>query len=215
MAARTAYHHGDLRRTLLDAALDLIAEQGVAAVSLRGLARRAGVSHAAPAHHFTDKAGLFTAIAVEGHHLLADAMTAGTAAGGGPGHGARGAGDGDGTDAPAAVLRELGVRYVRFALDHPAHFDVMFRLDLCRADDPGLAAARERSGALLNSAVPGGPHGPRRRGYVLAAWSVAHGFATLWREGSLARSVGDGTPENYFEEAADVLFAPADPPAAG
>src|SRR5918994_1639788 len=68
------YHHGDLRRTLLAAAVDAIAESGPTALSLRDLARRAGVSHAAPAHHFGDKAGLLTALAAEGYELLGEAL---------------------------------------------------------------------------------------------------------------------------------------------
>ena len=74
MSQRATYHHGDLRRVLLDTAVELITERGTDAVSLRELARRAGVSHAAPAHHFTDKAGLFTALAVEGYGMLADSF---------------------------------------------------------------------------------------------------------------------------------------------
>ena len=62
----SSYHHGNLRRVLLDGALEAIAENGVAAMSLRDVARRAGVSHSAPAHHFGDKAGVLTAIAIEG-----------------------------------------------------------------------------------------------------------------------------------------------------
>src|SRR5689334_25241030 len=100
------YHHGDLRRAILSAALDVIATDGPTALSLRDLARRAGVSHAAPAHHFKDKAGLLTAIAIDGYERLAVALEAGSS------------------------LLELGAAYVRFALDHPAHFEVMFSPDL-------------------------------------------------------------------------------------
>lgn len=75
--AKAPYHHGDLRRAVMAAAATLIAEEGVEAVSLREVARRTGVSHAAPAHHFGDERGLFTAIAAEGHDLLADALAGG------------------------------------------------------------------------------------------------------------------------------------------
>src|SRR6187549_1461323 len=68
------YHHGNLRRELVDAALEELAEHGPQDLSLRALARRAGVSHAAPTHHFGDKAGLLTAIAVEGYELLAESL---------------------------------------------------------------------------------------------------------------------------------------------
>ncbi len=71
---RAAYHHGDLRAVILTEAARLVAERGAEQVSLRELARGAGVSHAAPAHHFTDRRGLFTALATQGFRLLADAL---------------------------------------------------------------------------------------------------------------------------------------------
>ncbi|RKN43461.1 TetR/AcrR family transcriptional regulator [Micromonospora endolithica] len=166
------YHHGDLRRALLAAAVDGIGEAGPATLSLRDLARRAGVSHAAPAHHFGDKAGLLTAVAAEGFDLLAEALRA---ADGG--------------------LLELGVAYVGFAVEHRAHFDVMFRPDLHRPEDPDLRAARERSGAALRAGVASLPD--RRPtaddpdGDALAAWSIVHGFATLWLAGVLPQEIGD------------------------
>ncbi|MDX3349730.1 MULTISPECIES: TetR/AcrR family transcriptional regulator [Streptomyces] len=169
MAATRAYHHGDLRRSILSAALEVIRSDGVAAISLRDLARRAEVSHAAPAHHFKDKAGLLTAIATEGFELLAAALTA----------------------VPAGTthrLREMGVRYVEFALDHPAHFDVMFRPQLLHVGDPELTAARERASRALASGVEDLPDmraGLDARRAGLTAWSLAHGFATLQLGGSL------------------------------
>lgn len=162
-----SYHHGDLRRVLLDAAADAIAESGPAALSLRELARRAGVSHAAPAHHFGDKAGLLTALATQGFDLLADAL--------------RQAGD---------DLLDTGVAYVGFAVQHRAHFDVMFRPELYRPDDPELIAARARSGELLRGGVA--RHTGREPDTdALAAWSIVHGFATLWLSGALPPRVGD------------------------
>ncbi|MFI7575148.1 TetR/AcrR family transcriptional regulator [Micromonospora sp. NPDC049497] len=166
------YHHGDLRRALLAAAVEAIGEAGPGALSLRDLARRAGVSHAAPAHHFGDKAGLLTAVAAQGFDLLADALRA---ADGG--------------------LLEVGVAYVGFAVEHRAHFEVMFRSDLLRADDPELLAAQERSGAALHASVAGlpadRPTASDPQGDALAAWSIVHGFATLWLAGALPAEVGD------------------------
>jgi AcrR family transcriptional regulator len=104
------YHHGDLPRALLDAAVHAILEVGPAAVSLRDLARRTGVSHAAPAHHFGDKAGLLTAVATDGFQLLAATL-------------------GEAYQATGSFL-EVGVAYVRFAATHRAHFEVMFRPEL-------------------------------------------------------------------------------------
>jgi len=166
--AKESYHHGDLRRALLDAAAGAIAEDGPTALSLRDLARRAGVSHAAPTHHFGDKKGLLTALAAEGFDQLAAALWESRAATG--------------------SFLELGVTYVRFATTHRAHFEVMWRPDLYYGDDPVLAAARERSGSALSSGVaelPDGPAGADVQEAGLAAWSLAHGFATLWLSGAL------------------------------
>ncbi|MFC4106775.1 TetR/AcrR family transcriptional regulator [Micromonospora zhanjiangensis] len=181
MAATRAYHHGDLRRVLLGAAAEVIGESGPGALSLRDLARRAGVSHAAPAHHFGDKAGLLTALATQGFDLLADAL--------------RAAGD---------DLLEIGVAYVGFAVRHRAHFEVMFRPDLYRADDAELLAARNRTRRILRGGVA------RRTGQdpdvdALAAWSIVHGFATLWLSGALPSQVG-ADPEAAARAVARRLF---------
>ncbi|NWF29921.1 TetR/AcrR family transcriptional regulator [Streptomyces sp. PKU-EA00015] len=183
MRERT-YHHGDLRRAVLAAALDVISAEGPAALSLRDLARRAGVSHAAPAHHFKDRAGLLTAIAAEGYALLADAL------------------------AQAPDLRERGVAYVRFALAHPAHFQVMFQPDLYRTGDPGLLAAKERASAELRAGITtlGTTPDPRTAG--IAAWSLAHGFATLLLTHNLTAPLDDRDPEEMFRTLTGLLFTP-------
>ncbi|MEV8309630.1 TetR/AcrR family transcriptional regulator [Streptomyces flavidovirens] len=184
MSSRDTYHHGDLRRAVLAAALDVIRTQGPAALSLRDLARRAGVSHAAPAHHFKDRTGLLTAIATEGHDLLTAALS------------------------DAAELSEAGVRYVRFAVDHPAHFQVMFQPDLLRPADPELLAAKARSYEQLRAAVAALP-GDRTTDPELtgiAAWSAAHGFATLLLTHNLDRALGDRTPDEVFRALTAAVF---------
>ena len=178
------YHHGDLRRALLDAAAEAINEDGPSALSLRALARRAGVSHAAPTHHFGDKAGLLTALAVEGYDLLADELIEEWSA--------------------SHSFLEQGVAYVRFALRHRAHFEVMFRPDHYHAEDPDVIAARNRAGHALYAGVadrpaptpppPGSPGDTQPAGIReagLAAWSIAHGFATLWVSGAFPDLPGD------------------------
>ncbi|MEU5219097.1 TetR/AcrR family transcriptional regulator [Streptomyces sp. NPDC020807] len=176
------YHHGDLRQSVLAAALDAIAADGPAALSLRDLARRAGVSHAAPAHHFGDRTGLLTAIAAQGYDLLAEAL------------------------AGAPELRERGVRYVRFAADHPAHFQVMFQPDLLRADDPDLVAAKARASAELRAGVADLAGVPDTREAGIAAWSLAHGFATLLLTGNVDAALGGRAPEEYFRSLTGLLF---------
>ncbi|MBD0840836.1 MULTISPECIES: TetR/AcrR family transcriptional regulator [unclassified Streptomyces] len=179
------YHHGDLRRAVLTAALDVIAADGPSALSLRDLARRAEVSHAAPAHHFKDRTGLLTAIAAEGFGLLAAAL------------------------AEATDLRDSGVRYVRFAREHPAHFQVMFTPGLLRADDLELTTARALAADALRGAVAGvRPQEPGvdSRLAGVAAWSLAHGFATLLLSHNLDGPVGEQNPEEVFRILAALLF---------
>lgn len=160
---RRPYHHGDLRRVLLDTAVEVIAERGPTAVTLRDLARRAGVSHAAPTHHYGDKAGLLTAVAVQGYELLGEAL---------------------GRAAERGDFAEVGVAYVLFAASHPAHFSVMFRPELYRADDPALVAARTRTTALLRGGAEAS-FSTADRVPALAAWSLVHGLATLVRDGAV------------------------------
>jgi AcrR family transcriptional regulator len=190
------YHHGDLRQTLLAAAVDAIAQSGPARLSLRELARRAGVSHAAPAHHFGDKAGLLTAVAAEGYHLLADALPA-----------AQQAGD----------FLDTGVAYVRFAVDHRAHFEVMYRPDLYQPDDPAVAAGRRRAADALYGGVGTVTDTRDDSGIALAgaaAWCLVHGFATLWLNHALPAGLGTD-PEAAARAVAAVLFQGPDQPQEG
>jgi|SRR5919197_1430243 AcrR family transcriptional regulator len=174
------YYDGDLGRDLIDTALDLIAREGPSAVSLRSLARRLGVSHAAPANHFPDKAALFTAIATEGFELLAAAI--------------QDAARQLGPDATAAQrLAAAGRAYTSFAVGHRAHFEVMWQRDLLHQDDPGLAAAGDATFALLLGGVrdaqaEGWAAGADPDTVAYLAWSVVHGLAALWLGGSLQRA---------------------------
>ena len=190
--ARASYHHGDLRRTLLDAALDVIATSGPGHLSLRALARSAGVSHAAPAHHFGDKSGVFTAIATEGFELLYESQVRTS----------------EGMD-PAETLFPLAINYVLFAIEHPSHYEVMWREDLYDSGYPALVAARQRVFEVFYQSVAAGTGDlePREfRGAVAAAWSVVHGFATLWLGGNLSAFLGTD-PEAASDEVGRGLIA--------
>jgi AcrR family transcriptional regulator len=181
------YHHGDLPRVLLDTATQAILEVGPAAVSLRDLARRAGVSHAAPAYHFGDKAGLLTAVAAEGFERLTATLRE--------------------AYQTTGSFVEVGVAYVRFAVTHRAHFEVMFRPELYRTDDPDLVRARDAARSLLYppaAAVASSPDGDQVRAAV-AAWSLVHGLATLWLNRNLPPQLGDD-PEQITREVARYLF---------
>ncbi len=116
------YHHGDLPAALRSATAELIAENGPSGFSLREVARRAGVSHAAPAHHFGDTEGLLTSLAAEGYQTLADAMEEAA----------------EGVDDAMERMRRIGASYVRVARENPGHFAVMIQNDLVCGDDPTL-----------------------------------------------------------------------------
>jgi AcrR family transcriptional regulator len=173
----TPYHHGDLRRALIDAAVARVADGGPGAVSLRGLAAEVGVSHGAPVHHFGDKSGLFTAMATEGFELLTAEVTRAWEASG--------------------AFLDVGVAYVHFALSHKGYFEVMFRPDLLDHDDPGLAAAQLDAYAMLQGPVEAGRRGTSAESVfqaLLASWSTAHGLATLLLSGNLT-GVDLGDPD--------------------
>ncbi len=183
---RSNYHHGDLRAVLLGEAARLVAERGAEGVSLRELARGAGVSHAAPAHHFTDRRGLFTALATEGFLLLAEALI-----------------EARGDFAGAAVA------YVRFAIERPGHYRVMFDRALLDGTDAALAAAHAAAGAELARGVStlrdahalSDPAGAQ-----LAAWSLVHGFATLWLNDAVNAEVRQSDPAQTALRIARMLF---------
>jgi AcrR family transcriptional regulator len=130
------YHHGDLPNALRRAAVDVIDERGLGSFSLREVARRAGVSHTAPAHHFGDMRGLLTSVATEGFDALHGAMATVAA-----------------LADPAERLAALGEAYVELAHSHHAHCDVMFRMDVIDPDDPELLAAGMRAYGVLEGTV--------------------------------------------------------------
>jgi AcrR family transcriptional regulator len=177
-ARRRRYHHGDLRRALLDAALEIIEQEGVARLTLRGAARRAGVSHAAPKHHFGDLRGLHCAIAEEGFRGLRDHMRHAQAAEPGA--------------SPLRALKLAGVAYVDFATRRPGHFRAMFHPEVAeRSGRPALAEAAETAYTLLLAAVRDAQRAGEVRAHethdlALGAWSLVHGLAALAVDGLLA-----------------------------
>lgn len=172
---RGRYHHGDLRRALLDAALAVLTEADARALTLREVARRAGVTHAAPYRHFTDKEALLTAVAEEGFRTLTEVMREEVS---------RAAED------PVLRLEALGVGYVRFALGHPAHFEVMFGPELpWQQEECALQDAADGTFGLLLDSVQAGQATGKLRGteplpLALLCWSTVHGLATLLVHGN-------------------------------
>ncbi|MEM9188853.1 MAG: TetR/AcrR family transcriptional regulator [Myxococcota bacterium] len=174
--ARATYHHGDLQKALVRGALEVIDEKGVDGLSLRAVARKAGVSAAAPYHHFQNRAELLAGIAAEGFELLHRACADAKAA----------------TDPePIAQLTAMGTAYARFALANPGHFRVMFRPEISdRTEFPALEAVsapvfEELRQTVLDCQTAGHiPPGDHRRA-VMLAWSAVHGVSALLVDGPL------------------------------
>jgi AcrR family transcriptional regulator len=178
--SKQPYHHGDLKAVILEQAATLVAERGADGISLRELARAAGVSHAAPAHHFTDRRGLFTALAAEGYRLLAAALT----------------------DARPRFV-DAARAYVEFAIGHPGHYEVMFDRSLYDDADPELVVASAAAGAELTRGVGTLPDEHDPGAAALAAWSLVHGFSLLWLNEAVDTT---GDPIDTVERLAGILF---------
>jgi len=171
------YHHGELREALLDAAEWLLARRGAESLSLRDVARRAGVSHAAPYHHFSGLAELLAALAERSFAQLGAAMQAGI--------------DAHPGDARAQLVA-IAAAYVEFAKLRPARFRLMFGPVLAaRPRHPGLQRAADATFAvLLEAATRFDPAaGPL---LALSGWSLAHGVAHLALDGAFAGLPLDG-----------------------
>ncbi len=184
------YHHGALREALVRATESLLAERGAEGFSLREVARRAGVSPAAPAHHFGDAAGLLTAVASLGFAALTQALEAGDARGGAD---------------PRAALRGQGEAYVRFALQHPGRFRLMFRQGKLHVD----ASLEQRAKAAFDVLARGVqrafglaadmPMDDRQWNAVVALWSLVHGYAHLAIAGKFEPMGGEDGLEAYVQ----------------
>jgi len=174
---RDRYHHGDLRRSLIVAGREVLAERGVEALGLREVARRAKVSQAAPYHHFASKAELVSAIAQDGFDDFAEALRAGADAVGG---------------GALQRLTGMGLAYVRFAVGNPNLFRLLFRPELRGGMREGPAAeAMARAGSAayqvfldaVTAAVEDGSVQGSAEDVAVAALSIVHGLSTLLVDG--------------------------------
>jgi AcrR family transcriptional regulator len=166
---RTRYHHGALRQALLEAAESVLADAGVEGFTLRECARRAGVSHGAPAHHFGDVQGLLSELTADSFEALATLMGI-----------CRGAAASDGF----SQLEASGLAYLEYALAHPARFQLMFRSKLLDASHPRLVAAGGQAYAQLEETMAATSRDAGAPASLLGektalAWSIVHGVASL------------------------------------
>ncbi|MEU1546296.1 TetR/AcrR family transcriptional regulator [Nocardia sp. NPDC005745] len=177
MVTRTSYHHGALRDALLAACLRLIETEGLAAVSLRRVAREAGVSTAAPYHHFPDRAALLATLSTQGFQLLGTRLAAARAE----------------AETPMAALTALANAYVRFSREHPAYFRLMFRPELSQPDKhPDTMGAGDAAFGVLTDAIAECVRAgalPAAEADTLAVmfWGLGHGLASLWLDGQLEK----------------------------
>ncbi|MBC8163858.1 MAG: TetR/AcrR family transcriptional regulator [Roseiflexaceae bacterium] len=193
------YHHGDLRNALLVAGQQLLQEEGVAALDLRKVARRAGVSHAAPYRHFADKQALLAALAEEGFRLLTASILA-----------ARDSA----ANEPRTQLLAMARAYVHVAINAPDLTRIMFGGAIGdRAAFPTLYATSKESFIALSSVIEQGQHSgvivpgdPIR--LTLVTWSLMHGYAMLLVEGQIPGASGDpATLEADIERCIETLYS--------
>ncbi len=184
MTDHQAYHHGALRSTLLEDAAILLNEGGQDALSLRALARRAGVSPRAPYRHFADKEALLTALAVEAFAAFGEALAT--------------------ADAAAEPDRELEaqvIAYVRFGLQAPGRFRLMFGLRRVVTDEE-LITAKQGAFGVLQARIDllAGP-GEDSRAQAVGYWSLAHGLTVLFLDGRV-RDELDGSEHEIIQRVA-------------
>jgi AcrR family transcriptional regulator len=191
------YHHGDLAHALLEAVGDIVTEKGASGVSLREAARRAGVSHSAPAHHFGDKDGLMEAFGTQGWEMLAEELRTRFLETESQPHRVR--------------LAAMGRAYLEFAMDHPAHYEVMMRMmDDCEDPFAPIHQAAESAFAplalLVGQIVQDGiiPE-DKARYFASMLWGMVHGIAHLWESDRLPRFYEDHTPEQFLDGMLDTV----------
>ena len=194
MRKKPSYHHGDLHDALLEAAEAELHDNGVERFSLRSVAKRASVSHGAPAHHFGDAQGLLTALAARGYDRFIAAQDKREKLAG---------------DDPRSKLAASGLGYLDFATEHPALFRLMFASERTDKTHPALADAADRAFNKLAAHVEkiqlSDPYKDKlAMADVLACWGVAHGLADLMIADRLGRA-GFLAEMSYAER--DAFFA--------
>src|ERR1700756_5303355 len=167
MSSKATYHHGDLAAALVQAAMELLEESGEAELSLRAVARRAGVSAAAPSRHYADRDALVSAVAAVGYRELAERLTAAHP-----------------SPATPEQLASVAIAYVQFALERPALFRIMFT-EPCDRDNDERVAATEAVSQYVFAFV--GRTFPQADAEALATaiWALVHGLAFLHLDGKL------------------------------
>jgi AcrR family transcriptional regulator len=167
MSSKTTYHHGDLRAALVRAAIELLEESGATALSLRAVARRAGVSPAAPYRHYADREGLVSAVAAVGYRELAERLAAAHP-----------------SPSTPEQLASVAIGYVQFALERPALFRIMFG-EPCDRDNDERVAATAAVSLYVRGIVERSFPDADAQSLATAIWALVHGLAFLHLDGKL------------------------------
>lgn len=199
-SAKSRHHHGDLRRALVSAGISLLEEGGLEALSLRKCAARAGVSHAAPAHHFDGLRGLKQAIADEAFAVFSRHMLTAAAAEG---------------DSARDRLRGICRGYLQFGLSHRALLEIIFGIDVeqVRAEriDPENKTAYQ---ILREGCAPFVPKGADPEVVEFQVWSLVHGYTLLFVSGHLGCIDPSNIEDGPFDQVMDLLERIGSPPPA-
>src|ERR1700761_812413 len=190
-AGGSSYHHGDLRRALVDAATQLVSCCGPAAVSLREVARIVGVSHNAPYRHFPTREALLAAVAARGFEMLSEGMRELP----------------DEASDPSASLIECCRGYVQFAMHQRGIYQLMFSDEIQKSAYPELLSIAERAFESLQRRISAlNPHLPAAAA-TITVWAQIHGIAHLILDNQLKRHIEDPEHDNLIEVATNVLVA--------
>jgi AcrR family transcriptional regulator len=172
MSPKATYHHGDLRAALVRAAIELLEESGETELSLRAVARRAGVSPAAPYRHYADREALASAVAAVGYHELAERLAAAHP-----------------SPSTPEQLASVAIAYVQFALERPALFRIMFGEPCDRDNDERVAATAAVSAYVRSIVERTFPYADADADALATAiWALVHGLAFLHLDGKLDSS---------------------------
>jgi AcrR family transcriptional regulator len=194
----TPYHHGALREALLTAAETILKRDGLNALTLRAAAREAGVSHAAPAHHFGDLTGLLTELAAEGYRRFGARLR-------------------EVTEAPGARRWDGARAYVAFATDNPALFQLMYRSDRLDGSRPSFKEARMQVLGMLAESRGSSAEQPtlEQLGEIVGGWSLIHGYTMLLLDGRLKTLLNVAPPGTTTDDLFEAMLASTDNQAIG
>jgi AcrR family transcriptional regulator len=192
-----AQEAGELRQRILQASVELIEDEGLGKLSMREVARRAGVTHQAPYHYFADREAILGEIAEEGFKLLTERINRAV--------------NESGQQSIAQRISAMGLAYVEFACAHPAHFRIMFRPELVNMDRcPGAEAEGDIAFSTVTRVVheavlAGLPAVPSEAALVALLWSLGHGLACLILDGPLGKKHADTEPEVQIRDVMSAL----------